>query len=288
MDTGERKTISLESGAYEKLIAVNSTVAIIYSTNIIIWEPNSGSSWRVETSVIKWRVWAYDLDPVGHVISRIYFDKAVCAMWQEQFPYGVKKEESYSRSWVLKRAPEYSNTPVETVNNINGLDRVSVLQNLRGRVWGRQFFWDMEDGSAMLSLAYDYNQGEWKVREITAPNPKLPHNLPHQPDFYQSRAYVLEDATAFLSSNLGISSVDIYLWDEERWVKWEEGWQSMPNIIIEDMSPRHVVIILKDKGSVEVRRFMGIHERKALEGRYRGKVEDAYGTLLKRGSGKGV
>jgi len=287
MDTGERKTISLESAAYNQLIAVTSTVAIIYSAYIIIWEPNSGKSWRVETSVLKLGVWIYDLDPVGHVISRIYFDPAACAMWQEQFTYGVKEEECYPRSWALKWAPGHSYTPVETANgNHFGLNTILIKQNLRKKVWGRRFVWMGTKGGAMPSPAYDYNRGEWKAREITVP--KIPDDL--GPGDNYSRAYVLEDATVFLSGRRGIDSVDIYLSDEEKWIKWKkEGWQGTPHSIVEDMSSRHVILVEEDKGTVEVRRFMGIHERKAFEERSRGKVEDTYGTLLKQaGSGKQI
>lgn len=282
MDTGERRTISLESCAYIALIAVTSTVAIIYPTNIIIWEPNTGKSWRVETPVAELGVWIYDLDPVGHVISRIYLDKTACAVWQEQFPYGVRAEECYPKPWALERAPEYpSYTPVATANDNYeckydiGHSGFCVLQSLRKIAWGRLFSWK---GRIMPSLGYDYNKGEWKVRG------NIVQNLSGTLEREGSRAYVLEDATVFWSDYPSTGGVDIYLSDEERWIQWEDEEWRLPCTFVEDMSLRHVVI-LANKGygrNMEVRRFMGIHERKALEERFRGKVEDAYGTLLKR------
>ncbi|KAF8427785.1 hypothetical protein EV426DRAFT_367537 [Tirmania nivea] len=295
LDTGERKTISLESAAYRALIVMTSTVAIIYSTNIIVWETNTDKSWKVETSLVEPRVWAYDLDPVGRVISRIYPDKVACVVLQEQFSYGVNAEECYPRSSVLKRVAEHSYTPVKTANDIYrysgyriDLNGILVFQNFR-KIWGDNFMCLLLDeikGMIMPSLAYDYSRGEWKVREITVPKAfDRRHGCESR-----STAHVLEDATAFWSD----TSVDIYLSDEDRWIKWAgEEWQgislipvSMPYILLGGMSSRHVIMLVREGEDerVEVRRFMGIHERETLEERYRGKVEDAYGTLLK-GSG---
>lgn len=290
MDTGQRKTMLLESGAYKALLAVTSTIAIIYSTNIIIWETNTGMSFRVETSLTEPRVWAYDLDPVGHVISRIYLDEAACVVWQEQFQYGVKVEECHPRSWVLKRVPEHSYTAVGPAGIIYGYNNdsshkgIHVLHNLRKRHWGRPLMWLMPDGKkAMPSLAYDHRKGEWKVRENTIP-PEALNNLGRR-YYCKNGAYALEDATVFWPGTSGTSGIDIYLWDEERWVKWVGEWQNIPYTDVKDMSLRHIVVMGRnelDEVAMEVRRFMGIHERKALEERYRGKVEDAYGTLLNR------
>lgn len=273
-------------------------MAIIYPTNIIIWETITGKSWRVETSFVEPRVWAYDLDPTGHVISRIYFDDTASVVRQEQFPYGAKAEECYPRSWVLKRVPEHSYTPVEITNSTSGYisyhanpNEILVRQNCR-KAWVRQFTWPLPDeskGTTMLSLAYDYHRGEWKVRENTLP---MAFNLGYR---YRSgrEVYVLDDAIAFWPSNTNTTtnphfSVDIYLSDEERWIKWV-GKERYRPYMIGDMSPRHIIALGSEgaKWPVQVHRFMGIHERKALEERYWGKVEDAYGTLLEE-TGKSV
>jgi len=288
LDTGERKTISLESGASKALIVVTSTVAIIYLTNIIIWETNTGKSWKVETSLVEPRVWAYDLDPVGHIISRIYFDETASMVRQEQFPYGEKVEECYQKSWALGRVPEHSDTPMRAEGGFYVYSSyrayqsaITVWQNFR-RGGGCQFSWFLPDevkGMAMPSLAYDYSRGKWKMREYA-----LPETFNPRCRFYtianKTYTYVLDDALVFLLNGRN-NFAEIYVSDGDGWIEWEgEEWQVTPDAI-GVMSERYVIILRHgSERTVEVRRFMGIHERKTFEERYRGKVDDAYGTLL--------
>ena len=257
-DTEERKTIRLESGSASTLIVADKTVAIVFLTTIIIWEPGSILSWRLDTPPVSLcYTWAHYLDPVRKVVSRFECSYETLSVIMRDFSYGAR--ESMQHAQLLKYSPLKRHDVYEIDARVpcNRLKITVTLQN--------GFTTELMNfvGQQLPALKHCATKNEWTLIN----HARIPPELCYSCD----NVYITDDSFVFCSSfrdNSRSSArvLRILFPNEDRWIEWPHpSWKKLERIV--KITGRYAIVISTEGQELrmQVRVFMGIHERRATE-----------------------
>lgn len=264
----------------QQLIAVIDKVALIFSDGkAIIWNTN-GESCSIALSKPQYATveCTYYLDHINHVLLRFQFDEIGSPVQFDRFTYwsgGERKIESQPLRTVLR------SDPPSTIH-IHHNERFKFTQlmpdNSTCKIGGLLRRGEYPEGLRIPKLVYNTKEAEWNVSQ------NIPYPADYPPPFFAlTQIYATPEAVLFLTRKRrpqepGLGRLNFYKSDEAKWVEWDQtAWGTVCWIMA--ASDRYIVVALTD-GSVEVRRIVGIHERKELEEQIADEANDKGEALI--------
>lgn len=245
------------------MVVSGKTIAIVFPTTIIIWEPGTNMSWRLDTPPVScYYTWAHYLDPIKQIVSRFDWSSDALTVIMHDFSYGAR--ESMQCTHPLKYSPLKRHdggygTDAQRVPCIR-LKVAITLQN--GLTAGLTNF----VGQQFPALKHSATKNEWMLIN----HARIPQEL------YQSNdsVFITDDFLIFCSSfrnNLPNNARihRILLLNEDRWIEWtHSSWRNLERIM--KITGRYALVAVREGRSLrmQVRVLMGIHERRATERRF--------------------
>lgn len=253
----------MESGNILELLVVDYAVAVVFPESVIIWDTQTQKSWKIEISDFQHRDgMVYQLDPMRKIFWRlspvIHEDKYIVR--QEQYPYdmetGLKPEKFIIHHDSTDGVQTFTISPPSQAYMDPVYTEYTGDTGLGGTIT-----WKIQEGFSVPCLFYDNITKKWKLERYTA----LPGVFSlRSRDFKIQKVKVNgNSALLWVERPSGREFAGVYLFKEKIWANWDQRdlWKS--KIARVDLQSDRYIIF--DKPPLEVRRFVGIHQRKLLE-----------------------
>lgn len=215
-------------------------------------------SWRLDTPLVSsYYTWAHFLDPVKQVVSRFEWSCEALTLIIRDFSYGTR--ESLQHAQLLYSPLKKHNDDYEADKQVP-CTRLKINITLQNGLTAELINFT---GQQLPVLKHNATENEWILINHTRIPPELCYSC--------HSIYITDDSFVFCSSSRYYSQSSarvhrIFLPNEDRWIEWTHpSWQGLERIV--KITGRYALVTFREGQALkmQVRVFMGIHERRATE-----------------------